>query len=428
MMTRRRFVRDSAVLAAGGAVLLGGGAAASACKRGAGAKAAGAAGATAAAGKSRVVSVSAADMLNDLEYNPAAVHRAFEAGLKELTGERTLAAAWSSLVSSDDVVGIKINCIGAPRISSSMASINETIAGLKGAGVKENNIVIWDRMDRDFRRTGLAINRGPSGVRVQGCSVDWEGVVPWVEGYDRDVYVSFEDGTLKKFRELVAGGLIQNGSHRDIFNSVTWLWTLIQQGNEKARKYEAELRRLYMAYDDVAGIRRIAEEVAREYDDVVIEDEEKSCFANIVTKDISKLVNIAVLKHNEDSGVTWATKNIALGVTTNKVRFHIDYCAKSIPEILAKPCIKDKTVLHIGEAAKISTVSVAGAQIARDDRIFFGRDPVAMDRIGLDILEEKRAAQGLPSVRDISTHVAACARKGLGTDDLARIDLRALKA
>jgi len=44
-----------------------------------------------------------------------------------------------------------------------------------------------------------------------------------------------------------------------------------------------------------------------------------------------KLVNIAVLKHNEDSGVTWAAKNIALGVTTNKVRFHIDYCEKAIP-------------------------------------------------------------------------------------------------
>jgi Domain of unknown function (DUF362) len=417
MITRRRFVRDSAVLAgwAGGAVLLGGGAAA--CRGGA-----------KAAGPSRVVSVSAGDMLNDLDYNPAAVHRAFEAGLKELTGERTLAGAWSSFVSPDDVVGIKINCIGAPRISSSMASINETIAGLKGAGVKENNIIIWDRMDRDFRRTGLAINRGSDGVRVMGCSVDWEGVVPWVEGYDRNVTVAFEDGTLKKFRELVGRGFTEEGSHREIFNSVSWLWTLIQQGNEKARKYQKELSRLYMDYEDREGIKRIAEEVAHAYDDVVIEDEEKSCFANIVTKDISKLVNIAVLKHNEDSGVTWATKNIALGVTTNKVRFHIDFCEKAIPEILAKPCIRDKTVLHIGEAAKISTVSVAGAQIARDDRIFFSRDPVAMDRIGLDILEEKRAAQGLPSIRDIATHVAACARKGLGTDDLARIDLRALKA
>ncbi len=342
-------------------------------------------------------------MLTDLDYNPAAVHRAFEAGLKELTGERTLAGAWSSLVSPDDVVGIKINCIGAPRVSSSLASINETIAGLKSAGVKENAIIVWDRMDRDFRRTGLAINRGSSGVRVMGCSTAWEGVLPWVAGYDRGVSRVLRG---RDPQEIPGAGRAaaspRTPSHREIFNSVTWLWTLIEQGDERARKYEKEIRRLYTDYSDREGIRRIADEIAGAFDGVTIEDEEKSFLAEIVTKDITKLVNIAVLKHNEDSGVTWATKNIALGVTTNKVRFHIDYCEKAIPAILAQPAIKDKTVLHIGEAAKISTVSVAGAQIARDNRIFFSRDPVAMDRIGLDILEEKRAAQGLESIRAIA--------------------------
>ena len=413
MMTRREFVRNTAALT-GGAALFGG---SLACYGGA-----------KTAAKSRLVSVAAEDMLLDLSYNPDAVHRAYAAGLRELTGERTLENAWSSLVSPDDVVGIKINGIGAPRISSSLESIKETIAGLKRAGVKENNIIVWDRMDRDFQRTGLQINRGPTGVRIMGTSTEWEGVLPWVPGYDRRIFVAFEDGTLKKFKKLVGGGLTEKGSHREIFNSVSWLWTLIQQGNEKARKYEAEIRRLYMDYNDWEGIKKIAEEVADQFEDVTIEDEEKSYFADIVTKDITKLINIAVLKHNEDSGVTWAAKNIALGVTTNKVRFHIDYCTKAIPEILAQPCLRDKTILHIGEAAKISTVSVAGAQIARDNRIFFSRDPVAMDRIGLDILEEKRTAQGLGSIRNIATHVAACAGKGLGTNDLSGIDLREIKA
>jgi hypothetical protein len=412
MPTRREFITKSAILA--GSAVLGGGPFL-------------AGGTRERLERSRVVSVAAEDMINKGQYNPEAVRRAFTAGLKEMTGQDTVESAWSSLFSPDDVVGIKINSIGAPKVSSSLESINETIAGLKSAGVRENNIIVWDRMDRDLARVGLRINKSSTEVRVRGTSPKAEAVVPWVEGYDRNVYVSFEDGTLKKFKELVRRDFTKDGSHREIFNSVTWLWMLIQQGNEKAQKYSDDIRRLYTDYSDREGAKRIAEEVADMFNDVVIEDEEKSCFSEIVTKDITKLVNIAVLKHNEDSGVTWATKNIALGVTTNKVRFHIDYCTRAIPGILSHPSLKDKMVLHIGEAARISTVSVAGAQMAYDSRIFFSRDPVAMDRIGLDILEAKRKERGLDPIRNISTHVAACARKGLGTDDLAKIDLRELK-
>ena len=407
MTSRRDFLKESAVLA-GGALLAG--------------RAPLSAALSAPAARSRVVSVAAADMLKDGSYNPEAVRRAFAAGLKEMTGQASSGDAWSQLFSPSDVVGIKINGIGAPKISSSLVSIRETIEGLKGAGVKDNNIIVWDRTDREVARTGLVLNKGETGVRIRGTSTQSEAILPWVEGYDRDVFVSFEDGTLKKYRELIKRDFIKDGSHRDIFNSVAWLWMLARQGNEKARKYGTELQRLYMDYEDRAGIKKIAEEVAGMFDDVTIPDEEKSFFSTIVTKDITKLVNIAVLKHNEDSGVTWAAKNIALGVTTNKVRFHIDFCARAIPEILAHPRLRDKMVLHIGEAAKISTVSVAGAQLAYDNRLFFSRDPVAMDRIGLDILEEKRREHNLDSIREISTHVAACARKGLGTDDLAKID------
>ena len=218
MITRREFIKKSAI-AAGGTALLG---SHFVCR-----------GKGKLAGKSRIVSAAAEDMLNANKYNPGAVHRAFSEGLKEMTGENTLENAWSSMFSPADVVGIKINCIGAPKISSSLESINETVAGLKSAGVKENDIIIWDRLDREFRRVGLKINKSSSGIRVYGTSTQWEGAVPWVEGYDRNVYLSLEDGTLKKYRELIKQNFTENGTYREIFNSVAWLWMLIQQGNKK---------------------------------------------------------------------------------------------------------------------------------------------------------------------------------------------------
>lgn len=417
MTTRREFIKAAAVFAGGTAL--------SGCAGGL--RHAGVGDLSSPAARSRVVSVAADDMLAETRYNPAAVGRAFAAGMRELTGQKTEADAWASLFSPDDVVGIKINCLGAPRVSSSVESIRAVAAGLQSAGVKENAIIVWDRMDREFQRTGLTLNKGPVGMRVMGTSTQGESILPWVEGYDREAFISLADGTLSRFRELVRTGFLETASYREIFNSITWLWMLARMKDDRAAAFEPELRRLYTAYDDREGVRKIAAAVADKFEGVVIPDEDKSCFSRIVSRDITKLVNIAVLKHNEDSGVTWALKNIALGVTTNKVRFHIDYCAKAIPAILSHACLKDKMVLHVGEAAKISTVSVAGTHLATDNRIFFSRDPVALDRLGLDILEDKRRAQGLESIRAIATHVASSAAAGLGTDDLSRIDLRELR-
>ena len=381
----------------------------------------------AAPAKSRVVSVAADGILSGESYNPAVVHRAFEAGLKELTGERSLDGAWASMFSKDDVVGVKINCVAAPRMSTSTASINEVVAGLERAGVRKNNIIIWDHADSAFRRTGLAVNRTATGVRIHGSAAEGAAQVAWAPGFDRKVFLDLEDGTLKKYRELMNRNFTKAGSHREIFNSLTWLWMLIAQGNPKAQPYAADIRRLYTDYSDREGIKRIAEEVANQFSGLAIEDESRSFFSSIVTSEVNKIVNIAVLKHNEDSGVTLATKNIALGVTTNKVRFHIDYCARSIAAIMSTPCIKDKLVLNVGEAAKISPQGAAGATIAFDNRVLFSRDPVAMDRVGLDILEQKRKERGMPSIRGEAGHVASCAQKGVGTDDLRRIDLRELR-
>ena len=373
---------------------------------------------------SRVISVSAGNILEGEKYRPDVVNRVFDRGLKELTGENSLRNAWSSLFGSDDVVGIKINCVGAPKISSSTATVNEVITGLKSAGVKDNNIIVWDRTDMEVRRSGFDLNKGIKGVRFQGISEKNGTLYQWVEGYDKNVFYSDEDGTLKKFKILMNRNFLGDSSYREIVNSLTWLYMLIAEKDERAQKYSRDMRTLFYGEENRKLLIELAERAADEFGDTNIDGEEKSCFANIVTQDVNKIVNLCVLKHNVDSGVTLALKNLALGVTTNKLRFHRDFCTASIPAINSFPCIKDKLILNIGEAAKISVMNAIGRQIVNDNRMFFSFDPVAMDRIGLDLLEEKRKEAKLPLIRHEATHIASSAEAGLGTDELKSIDFR----
>jgi len=372
--------------------------------------------------KSKVVSTACDDVLTGSEYNPDAVHKMFETGLKELTGKNSIKNAWASLFGPEDIVGIKINGVGAPKISSSLATINETIAGLKSAGVKENNIIVWEHVDMSLKRAGLKINKSTNGVRVKGTSDEFGTLVTWVKGYDKNVYYTSEAGTLRKFKKLMNQNFLEKSSYREIVNSMTWIYLLINQGNKTAEKYSKDIRELLFGNQNLDKLKNIAQKVMTDFANTEIENEEKSYFSSIVTQDITKLINLCVLKHNTDSGVTFALKNIALGVTTNKVRFHSDFCTRSIPEINSFPCIKDKLVLNIGEAAKISLQNAVGRRITKDNRIFFSFDPVAVDRIGLDILENKRREAGLHSVRHEATHISASAKKGLGTDNLNNIE------
>jgi hypothetical protein len=53
-----------------------------------------------------------------------------------------------------------------------------------------------------------------------------------------------------------------------------------------------------------------------------------------------------------------------------------------------------------------------------------GTDPVAVDRIGLDIIERKRKDIGMPSLKESgreAKHIKTASDRGLGVGDIARI-------
>jgi len=131
----------------------------------------------------RVVEVSAANSIVGNRVSQAVVAGMIERGLKELTGEGSLRAAWAKFVKPSDVVGIKINSSGAPACCSSPEIVREIIAGLESVGIPKEKILVWDRYAYEIDIGGYQTLL-PARIAIVGI----EDGVGDVSGYDLDIY------------------------------------------------------------------------------------------------------------------------------------------------------------------------------------------------------------------------------------------------
>lgn len=86
--------------------------------------------------------------------------------ITSLTGKATASEAWLSLVSTQDVVGIKV--YSAPgRHSGTRPAVAAALArGLIAAGLPPTNIIIWDKLEQDLRAAGFFELQDQLGIRV----------------------------------------------------------------------------------------------------------------------------------------------------------------------------------------------------------------------------------------------------------------------
>ena len=152
-----------------------------------------------------------------------------------------------------------------------------------------------------------------------------------------------------------------------------------------------------------------------------------SCFSTIISRYCTALINIPVLKDHDLAGVSLSLKNF-YGAIHNPNKYHDNNCDPYIADLNTHPYIKDKLRLIVCDAI---TLQYQGGpaykpQWALDYRsLLLSQDPVAIDRIGAGLIEEKRKEKGLPSLKEAGrepTHIATAAKKGLGIDNLDKIE------
>ncbi len=137
------------------------------------------------------------------------------------------------------------------------------------------------------------------------------------------------------------------------------------------------------------------------------EEDTRSNLVRLVSERFDKIINVPNMKDHGAAGVTGCLKNIAYGDFSNVARSH--YREKTntktfIGTLASVEPLRSKTVLQVMDGLRGVW---HGGPFVRDPsfafypkQMKFGTDPVAMDRLLIDVIEEKRKAQGAVSVWD----------------------------
>lgn len=134
----------------------------------------------------RVVRVHAANSIDEAtgEASVDAVRAMMDRGLTSFTGDKDPRDAWRRFIVPSDVVGIKINASGAPRIKSHPVVVAEIVRNLLAVGVKPANICLYERFPSQLESIGYA--------KYVGDNIRQHAVEPYrgrLSEYDPRTYV-----------------------------------------------------------------------------------------------------------------------------------------------------------------------------------------------------------------------------------------------
>jgi hypothetical protein len=118
---------------------------------------------------SRVVIAEGDDLLNAFLPDNARVAAVFNLGLLRFTRTTNIIAAWRSLVTTNDTVGIKVYSTPGPLNGTRPAVVAAIARGLMSAGLPPDKIIIWDKHAGDLRAAGFFTLGKELGVRVVGA-------------------------------------------------------------------------------------------------------------------------------------------------------------------------------------------------------------------------------------------------------------------
>lgn len=218
------------------------------------------------------------------EPNREKIDAMLDRGLVALTGKRTAQAAWLSLVSTQDTVGVKVFTAPGPTSGTRRVVVEGVVEGLLAAGLPPKRIVIWDKHLDDLRKAGFFRLAERYGVRVAGSAE---------AGYDEKTY--YDTALLGKLvwgdsefgkkgegigRKSFVSKLVSEQMTR-IINVTPLLnhheagvsgnlWSLAMGSVDNTLRFESDPRRLTDAVPEIFGLPALGDRVVLSIVDALI--------------------------------------------------------------------------------------------------------------------------------------------------------------
>jgi hypothetical protein len=325
----------------------------------------------------RVCAVRNPAVLVSGQYQAEQVRTMMQRGMMDLTGADGWVDAWRQFFEPGDVVGIKVNPVGRPVVISDATVVHEIIAGLEAAGIKRQDIVVYDRYRKEFYAAGFD-KWLPDGVRSSYATDEVDSTQQNIAGYDPDHYM---DMAL-----TLPGFSVDNSTAR--------------------RSYAAQF---------------ITRQVNKLVNLPVLKDHQ-SAGVTLCLKNLSHgLVNNVNRSHATSSlnaCNAFIPAVVALPVIRNKTVLHILDGVKGLYN--GGPTGRPEFVWE-------------------HNTLYFSTDPVAMDHIGWEVIDAQRESVGMKklveSLPDKNStfvhrqpeHIEIAGALGLGVWDRDKIDLRTVQ-
>ena len=307
------------------------------------------------------------DAIKDYKTNPSIVRTMVDRLVLAATGQPDVATAWTSLVSPNDKIGIKICAAGGELFTTHHDVVNAIVDGLVAAGHPRSSIIVWDRSLGGIKDAGY--RPGNDGYQLRAIAPR--------DGYDPKAVLS-----------------------APLIGKLVW-------GDFDYRADKVKMSIL----SDTENTSNV------------------SHFSRIVSTEVTKIINVPVMSSSEMNGIAGCLYNVTIPNIDNWRRFSQGsrFGAESLAEIYSNPLISKKVVFNLMDGLVAQYAGGPQSQpnyAVHHATLYASKDPVALDAIALKRLEQWRVRASLPVIGHTADYVGFAGALGLGNAAANRIEIK----